>query len=92
VDDGKFLVALAANELYLPQNLRFVAFLGKASIVILLIAGGQDNPVGDLKKIVIVAAVRAADTRPAFLWNPAGGCYLGFHAAPRQKKGIPFSG
>jgi hypothetical protein len=83
---GKILVALAAKELDLPQNLGFVAFLDKAAIFILEITGGQDNPVGDFKEIGIIAAVRATDARPAFGWNPAGGFYFGFHAIPRQKK------
>jgi hypothetical protein len=85
---GKILVALAAKELDLPQNLGLVAFLDKAAIFILEITGGQDNPVGDFKEIGIVAAVRAADAGSAFGWNPAEGFYFGFHAAPRQKKGV----
>ena len=83
---GKILVALAAKELDLSQNLRLVAFLDKAAIFILEISGGQHNPVGDFKEVGIVAAVRATDARPAFGWNHAGGFHFGFHAIPRQKK------
>jgi hypothetical protein len=87
---GKILVALAAKEFDLPEHLGLVAFLDKAAIFILEITGGQDNPVGDLKEIGVVAAVRATDARPAFGGNPAGGFHFGFHAIPRQKKGRLF--
>jgi len=58
---GQIGVALSTKELYLAQDLRFIAILSEAAIVVLDIAGGDDHPVRDLEKISVIATLGASN-------------------------------
>jgi len=58
---GEVSVALTAEKLDLAQDLGLIAVLGEAAIGVLDVAGGDDHPVGNFKKIGVIATFRASN-------------------------------
>jgi hypothetical protein len=61
VEIGEIRIALPTKKLDFTQDLRLIAILGKTAIGILDIAGGDDYPVGNFKKIGVIAALGASN-------------------------------
>jgi hypothetical protein len=57
MEPGEIGIAFPAEKADFAQYLRFIAFLGKTAIIILHIMGGKNHPVGNLKKIPVIAAI-----------------------------------
>ncbi len=67
---GQVGVTLTAKKSDLSQNLRFITILSKAGIRVLDIMGGQNHPLRDFKKIMIIPTVGAGNEMPSFLAQP----------------------
>ena len=66
MEAGEIGIALTAEKTDFAENLRFIAFLGETAVIILNIMGGKDHPVGNLKKIPVIAAVGTDNAVGAF--------------------------
>jgi hypothetical protein len=54
----QFFLTASTEELYVSEYLRFIDFLGKTTVCILSIIGGDNCVFSDLKKICVIATER----------------------------------
>jgi hypothetical protein len=65
----KIGIALTAVKADFAKDLRVVALLGEAVVLVLDITGRQNHTISDLEKFLIITAIRADDTHTSVRMN-----------------------
>ena len=58
---GEVRLAFSAEKLYFTKDLGFVTITGEATVFVLEKTAGQDNTIGNFKKIFIITTDRTGD-------------------------------
>jgi hypothetical protein len=87
VKSGEVGVAFTAEKPDFAEYLRFVAILGKAAVIVLHVMGSEDDPIGNLHKVTVIAAIGAGESHAGFGRKGGAGfrIYRSIHSFPPLK-------